>query len=1595
MVKKSWKRLTSILLAAGVLTSGIAVTADDGTEDPYVHKVIQIEGEDGAYRGTAKRVNGVTDLSREGKAGNIGQGEENDVTFTFSVTETDTYSLAVFGVCDADREFYISVNGGEGVSLPMNSHSWSKAAEARLEVALSEGENTVRFYHPDAPTPDLDKIEVYADHPFQLPEKGVYLSDLEWEKASCGWSGHEVQKDHSVYNNTSSLDLGDTIYEKGLGTHAPSEIVYKLEGNYTRFRSLVGVAYNRRDFDGPNINVQVYGDDALLFESGEMKGKPYTAPKYINVDVTGVQTLKLVVDPVGSNSDDWCNFCNAYLIQGTADRTALDALLAQAAGLKETDYTAASWARLAEKIAAAEALPEKPSQAAVDAAAADIETAIAGLIPAGKLAELEEALQKAAALEEAAYTSGSWQVLQQKVEAGRKLTTEDEQKVIDAAAAELEAAIENLAAIEKLQAAWDAAEDLREKDYTPESWATVKPTLDAAVEASKTLAAAAAPAAGQEEIDKAAANIRSIIETLEPTENPAPSDDPEDYKIKLITMEGEAGEIHGKTDNAGVKAGNIGNGPENYLVLRAVAPKAGRYKLTVYAMTAQTRDLYIRVNGSEEPICIKDINSGDWFTAKTYDILVELQEGENTFKFFNDEAHAPDIDKAVLYEEGLPMSEDGARYLSDMEWVSATSGWGGHPVQKDKNADGNTIQLGGVTYEKGIGTHAESVIVYDLDRSCSRFRAVASLEENRPQRQGEIKIEVYGDDKLLFASSELISSPAYSSPAEIDVDVTDVKYLKLVVDDLDNVSGDWASWGDARVLPNASTEPRLKTLLVNGEEPAGFTPETASYDVELPPHTTEPPVVTALPRVADHTVEIEQADTPEGTATITVTGGGTSMTYTLTLSVAPVRLDRVELSVDNTILSPYEFPGQYATAAVKAYNNDGTEVDMTNATVSYRAETLYVSGDSNVVDIDENGKITTVTEPVAKDGEMPDLTEVIVGGVAQVYADVTVDGVTVSSQPVNVTVRPYRNHYETAIVGKLGLASRIDGSPDLDKPGQATVVSMTFEEALDVIRKIDNLTRGIPKIIYLVGWQFNGHDTGYPDWSEVNPALAREGEDPVESLIWLMDEALKYNTKVSLHINMTDAKDTSPLWEEYIEKDVIARNADGSLVEYGFGNTINYTREWELGLAQRRIDQLVEMLDGRLERAGTIHIDAYHSYLPNRPNEAMSPWHEEKYGYGLEEDVETQRRVYRYWRSKGIDVTAEHATTNRTEDRFVGLQPMAWYYEMSDFLTIPASLYCGGDTASASVFGANSKLESFAKDKENLTGLLKDFANKSLVFQFLNSFDRISYENGVAVFSDGVTNSGSHIEQDGRLYQDGSNLFIPELWMEHREIYAYSEQGYTDMAWTLPADWSDVEAVDLYRITLEGLEPVSTDVAVEEGILTLTLPADTAYAVLPAGTDPAVQILRVSADAQEAAPGGTVQFTAETRIGASAAGLVKWEVEGGAAGTEIDENGLLHIAAGETAESLTVRAVWTTDKTIAAEMAIPVGETQPEIRKGDLNEDGKIDIKDVMALCRVLARKNTGAKPEEKELALGDMDEDGSIMIQDIMLLCREIARNA
>jgi hypothetical protein len=197
--------------------------------------------------------------------------------------------------------------------------------------------------------------------------------------------------------------------------------------------------------------------------------------------------------------------------------------------------------------------------------------------------------------------------------------------------------------------------------------------------------------------------------------------------------------------------------------------------------------------------------------------------------------------------------------------------------------------------------------------------------------------------------------------------------------------------------------------------------------------------------------------------------------------------------------------------------------------------------------------------------------------------------------------RPYRHAYHQTLVMKLFLGWKLDN----DRRGPSRVVDgstvyLTFEQALEVIRRLDRLTLGIPKIVYLVGWQHDGHDSKYPDWSVVNPRLKRaQDATAVESLRWLMAEAFRHHTTVSLHVNMFDAYRDSPLWESYVAQDVIAKDREGRLLLGEVAdlpgspvrtNTqvhyISYAREWETGLARRRIDGLLAMLPVR--RAGTI-----------------------------------------------------------------------------------------------------------------------------------------------------------------------------------------------------------------------------------------------------------------------------------------------------------------------------------------------------------------------------------------------------------------------
>lgn len=418
--------------------------------------------------------------------------------------------------------------------------------------------------------------------------------------------------------------------------------------------------------------------------------------------------------------------------------------------------------------------------------------------------------------------------------------------------------------------------------------------------------------------------------------------------------------------------------------------------------------------------------------------------------------------------------------------------------------------------------------------------------------------------------------------------------------------------------------------------------------------------------------------------------------------------------------------------------------------------------------------------------------------------------------------RPYIHDYSRTMVMKLDLSI-----PD----GQGgTKVFCNFEKALDIIKKVNVITLSIPKIVYLVGWQFNGHDDKYPSWAEVNVALKRdEDETAAQSLRWLMEEAYNYNTTVSLHINMTDAYKDSPLWDTYVENDLISKNEDGSLKDIGTWNNktayqVFYKNEWEKGFAVKRIDELLNMLP--IEKAGTIHIDAFFC----RPSEG--------HNVKVEEEQEYRRKIFRYWRDRGIDVTSEFVYREAEIDDLVGIQPMAWWFNQDekDYMERPANLFCGGqinsdlpgDMSHEFLFGTNMHGEGhFSKDNWE-QGFLKDFCLRTAIWYYLNSFDRKAVEekngNKVVGYSDGLSTvlPEKIIKHNDFILCEGENVFVPTLWSSSRQILAYSTDGYVDKSWRLPDNWTDVITLNVYDISKDGVIFLA-NVHVQEGRVSLSV----------------------------------------------------------------------------------------------------------------------------------------------------------------------------
>ena len=211
-------------------------------------------------------------------------------------------------------------NGDNSVSLKWNKTKFAEGYDVYRKgkgdfELIAEDVKTEEFIDENAPSNDSYSYLYYvvaknSEGLGEASEKvavetSVYLSELEWKSASTGYG--EIQKDASCDGNTITLkgENGEKVsYDKGIGTHAHSEIVYSLEGldYYDYFETFVGVDQEMAGTVA-SISFEVYLDNEKVFDSGLMTGD--TKQKHVKVPIAGKNTLKLVVkdggDSIGSD----------------------------------------------------------------------------------------------------------------------------------------------------------------------------------------------------------------------------------------------------------------------------------------------------------------------------------------------------------------------------------------------------------------------------------------------------------------------------------------------------------------------------------------------------------------------------------------------------------------------------------------------------------------------------------------------------------------------------------------------------------------------------------------------------------------------------------------------------------------------------------------------------------------------------------------------------------------------------------------------------------------------------------------------------------------------------------------------------------------------------------------------------------------------------------------------------------------------------------------------------------------------------------------------------------------------------------------------
>ena len=251
----------------------------------------------------------------------------------------------------------------------------------------------------------------------------------------------EVKTANGSYGEFLRVDLNGNYGGLGAGMYATRWTYYGNDSTYTTALASYGTKFAADNWMHKSMGIQLGLTDSLRCQ--------------LPTGTDGTGYWELTVYAMGY--EDY-----TYKFQATEENivkpetgeittTELEAAIAKAEALNESDYTSESWASMQTELQEArEELAAKHSQATVDEATSHLNAAIEALVKAETPAEvntteLEKVIESAKALKEADYTSETWSALKTALETAESaLEKKESQEAVDNAAKGLQTAIDGL-----------------------------------------------------------------------------------------------------------------------------------------------------------------------------------------------------------------------------------------------------------------------------------------------------------------------------------------------------------------------------------------------------------------------------------------------------------------------------------------------------------------------------------------------------------------------------------------------------------------------------------------------------------------------------------------------------------------------------------------------------------------------------------------------------------------------------------------------------------------------------------------------------------------------------------------------------------------------------------------------------------------------------------------------------------------------------------------------------------------------------------------------------------------------------------------------